>query len=146
MRKLHSPSHGYLEICVHALGKYLKGAVLTRVSQHARGTAARELAAAPDTRWEGDSQAAVTAMKFDGDRSMPLGLIQDLCYVSGTKWILQWMEMYGKRGFKMKNIFSAVEYMPVSFKRTFFKKMNSTRKEKHKCVINYDSEQNSHRL
>lgn len=36
--------------------------------------------------------------------------------------------------------------MLVSFKRTFFKKMNSTRKEKHKYIINYDSEQNSHRL
>lgn len=55
------------------------------------------------------------------------------------------MEMYGKRGSKMKNIFIAVGYMLVSFKRTFFlKKMNSARKEKHKYTINHDPEQNPH--
>lgn len=93
------------------------------------------------TRWEDDCQAAITATKPNGDRSILLGLIQDLCCISGTKWILQWMETYGKRGSKMKNIFIAVGYMLVSFERTFFKKMNSARKEKHKYTINYDSEQ-----
>lgn len=72
------------------------------------------------TRWEDDCQAAITAAKPNGDRSILLGLIQDLCCISGTKWILQWMEMYGKRGSKMKNIFIAVGYMLVSFKRIFF--------------------------
>lgn len=99
------------------------------------------------TRWEDDCQAAITATKPNGDKSILLGLIQDLCCISGTKWILQWTEMYGKRGSKMKNIFIAVGYMLVSFKRTFFfKKMNSARKEKHKYTINHDSEQNSHWL
>lgn len=49
------------------------------------------------TRWEGDCQAAIATTKHNGAVSILLGLIQDLCCISGTKWILQWMEMYGKR-------------------------------------------------
>lgn len=56
------------------------------------------------------------------------------------------MEMYGKKGLKVKNIFSVVKYMLVSFKRTFFKKNEQYQEGKPKYIINYDSEQNSHRL